>query len=276
MVDIHPDLERGLGRRGCRVRDQVELHAIRLSRFSDGDERHELTSALLYYITNTVGTIFGVDIVARRLAPSLSIAWRGVVVLFTIEIAVVSSMRYFTHSQTPPSVITDNAFANPFLILHVAAGVIALLLGPLQFVQRIRTRLPAVHRATGRIYAAACAVGAPAGFMLALGTTAGPIAGVGFAIPAVLWPIFTYLGVRAAMERRFAEHREWMARSYAVAATAITLRLMLPAAGLLGIPFFPAYRVISWLAWMTNLALVELYLRRNRLPATSDAKLATA
>jgi hypothetical protein len=136
--------------------------------------------------------------------------------------------------------------------------------------------MPALHRATGRIYAAGCAIGAPAGFMLALGTTAGAVASVGFAIPAVLWPIFTYLGIRAAIERRFAEHREWMLRSYAITATAITLRLMLPAAGLFGIPFFSAYRAISWLAWITNLVLFELFIRRDRASAVDYSRLATA
>ena len=212
----------------------------------------------------------------RRLALFLSAIWRGAIVLLTIEVAIAASLRYFTHNDTPPSVITDNAFAHPFLILHVAAGVLALLLGPLQFIERIRARAPLLHRAMGRIYAAAVALGAPAGFMLALGTTAGPVASVGFAIPAVLWPIFTYLGVRGAIDGRLAEHREWMLRSYAITATAITLRLMLPAAGLLGIPFYPAYRVISWLAWMTNLALVELYLRRKPAIVTSERRLAPA
>ena len=128
----------------------------------------------------------------RRIASFFSIAWRGAVVLLTIEVAAVSALRYFARSQTPPSVITDNAFANPFLVLHVAGGVTALIVGPLQFVRRIRARTPAVHRATGWVYVAACAIGAPAGFMLALGTTAGPVASLGFGIPAVLWPIFTY------------------------------------------------------------------------------------
>ena len=67
-----------------------------------------------------------------------------------------------------------------------------------------------------------------------------------------------------------------MLRSYAITATALTLRLMLPLAGVLGIPFFPAYRVISWLAWMTNLALFELYLRRGRHSRATPQRLATA
>ena len=212
----------------------------------------------------------------KRLAPIASVAWRAAVVLLTVEIAAVSALRYVTGSEPPPPPILENAFARPFLLLHVAGGLTAFVVGPLQFVRRIRTRWPSVHRVTGRVYVAGCAIGAPAGFMLALGTTAGPVASVGFAIPAVLWPAFTWLGVRAAIERRFDEHREWMLRSYAITATAITLRLMLPASALLGFDFYPAYRVISWLAWSTNLALFEYVIRRGRAPARRRAGLAMA
>lgn len=200
----------------------------------------------------------------RTLAPIYSTVWRALVVLLTLEIALVSALRYVVGSQAAPPPILENAFAFPFLILHVVAGVTALLVAPLQFVRAIRARWPACHRATGRIYIVACAIGAPAGFVLALGTTAGPVASVGFAIPALLWSLFTWLGWRAAAARRFDDHREWMLRSYAITATAITLRLMLPAAGLLGLGFYPAYRVIAWLAWITNLALFEYHIRRTR------------
>ena len=213
----------------------------------------------------------------RRLTTIYSTAWRTVIVLLTIEIAIVSSLRYFTQSQPAPGPIVANAFAHPFLVLHVLGGVVALLLGPLQFVQRIRDRWPAIHRASGRIYVAACAIGAPAGFMLALGTTSGAVAAVGFAIPALLWPLFTYLGVKCAMDGRFTEHRTWMLRSYAITSNAITLRLMLPFAGLaLHLPFSSAYPVIAWLSWMTNLALFELYIRRNRIVLSRESLLATA
>jgi len=158
----------------------------------------------------------------------------------------------------------------------VIGGVTALLVGPLQFASRIRTRWPGLHRATGRLYAAGCAIASPAGLMLALGTTAGPIASAGFAIPALLWPLFTGLGVRAAIQGRFDDHRAWMLRSYAITATAITLRLMLPASALLGLHFYPAYRVISWISWITNLALVEYAIRRSRGPAPRTAALAIA
>jgi uncharacterized membrane protein len=201
----------------------------------------------------------------RKLAPLYATFWRAVIVLLTIEIAIVSTLRYVTGGDSPPPPVAANAFANPFLVIHVVAGMIALLVGPLQFVRRIRTRRPAVHRATGMIYLAACAIGAPAGFLCALGTTSGPLAVTGFATAALLWPLFTWLGWRAVIERRIGDHREWMLRSYAMTAAAITLRLMLPFAGLvLGLKFYTAYPVIAWLSWLTNLALVEIHIRRSR------------
>jgi hypothetical protein len=133
-----------------------------------------------------------------------------------------------------------------------------------------------LHRATGRIYVVGCAIGAPTGFVLALGTTAGPVAGAGFAVQALLWAAFTWLAWRAAVERRFADHREWMLRSYACTAAAVTLRLMLPASAFLGFEFLAAYRVIAWLSWTANLALFEYYIRRSRDSTGTYVKVATA
>jgi len=196
-----------------------------------------------------------------RTNPIYSAGWRAAVVLLTAEVAYVSVLRYFIGGEEPPPPIVANLFADPFLFLHVLGGVIALVVAPLQFVRGVRDRMPWLHRATGTLYLLACAIGAPAGFMLALGSTAGPVASAGFAIPAVLWAVFTWLAWRAAVEGRFANHRVWMLRSYAIVSTALTLRLMLPAAGLLGYDFYPAYRVIAWAAWITNLVLFEIYIR---------------
>jgi uncharacterized membrane protein len=201
-------------------------------------------------------------------------AWWVVIVLLTVQISVDSTLRYITGSQPAPEPIVANTFATPFLILHVIGAMTAFLLGPLQFMAGIRTRWPVFHRATGRVYVLGCALGAPTGFVLAFGTSAGPIAGVPFAISAVLWSFFTWFGMRAVLEGRIEAHREWMLRGYAVLAGAITLRLMLPAALMSGYEFYPAYRVISWLNWSVNLALVEFWIRRKRGSPAAPAGLA--
>jgi hypothetical protein len=212
----------------------------------------------------------------RRLHPLVSTIWSAAIVLLTLQVAIVSLLRYVAASEAAPPPILANAFADPYLTAHVVAGVVALLFGPLQFVRRLRARRPARHRTTGLVYVGACALAAPSGFMLAIGTTAGPVAGAGFAALALLLAVFTALGLRAALERRFADHREWMLRSYAMIAAAITLRLMLPASAWLGFDFLTAYRAIAWLSWTANLALVEVHIRRTRAPGARYSTLAAA
>ena len=210
----------------------------------------------------------------RTLAPIYPLAWRAAIVLLSVQISIEATLRYITHSQPAPEPILANAFATPFLFLHVIGSMTALLVGPLQFLRVVRTRWPVFHRTTGRIYVLSCVIGAPTGLVLALGTSAGPVAAVGFAVPAMLWPVFTWLGVRAVLEQRLDDHREWMLRSYAVLAGAITLRLMLPAALMSGYEFYPAYRVISWLTWSTNLAFCEYWIRRKRTLPENQSRLA--
>ena len=211
-----------------------------------------------------------------RLSWAFGTLWRSALVLLTLQIAVVSLAKYVTGGAEAPPPILANAFADPFLLIHVVSGVIALVTGPIQFVRSLRSRFPAFHRATGRLFLSACLIGALSGFILALGTFAGPIAGSGFALQALLTALFACLGLRSVLERRFEAHREWMLRAYALIAAAITLRLMLPASIILGYEFLPAYQVIAWACWTLNLALCEFYIRRQRVSAVSFRTAATA
>jgi hypothetical protein len=160
--------------------------------------------------------------------------------------------------------------------VHVIGAVVALLVGPFQFVPAVRTRWPAIHRATGYTYLTACAVGLPAGLVLAVGATAGPVAASGFAALGLLTIHFTSQGLRTVLARRFDDHREWMLRSYAMIAAAITLRLMIPASFILQLDFEQSYRVIAWACWLTNLGLMEIYIRRTRGTTARFGTLATA
>lgn len=211
-----------------------------------------------------------------RFAPFFKTAGAFALVLLTLQIVATSIMRYITLTEAPPPPILANAFADPFLLLHVLSSIVALAVGPLQMAGAIRARWPGLHRASGRLYVVACALATPTGLVLALGTTAGPVAGAGFAILGLLWGSFTWLGLRAVLAGRIAEHRQWMLRSYAMAAAAITLRLMIPASFVLGLDFAAAYPVIAWACWLTNLALVEYWIRRARTTAALSVELAAA
>lgn len=173
----------------------------------------------------------------------------------------IFSYRYLPRLGPLAPNVMQNLFHRPWLDVHVAGAATALLVGPLQFLPRLRARRRTLHRWLGRIYVTGCLAGGIGGLVMAFGATAGPIAGVGFGSLAVIWLITTGQALRMALARRFDAHRAWMIRSFALTFGAVTLRLYLPILPLLGFSFLDAYRLTSYLAWIPNLILAELYLR---------------
>lgn len=189
------------------------------------------------------------------------IGW-SLLVILCLGVAAYSA-RYLLHPPQTPAQALGNPLGVPWLVVHVAGSVVALALGAVQFIPGWRRGGNSPHRWIGRTYVVCCLIGGAAGLILALGSSAGPIATAGFGALAVLWIAVNILGWRAALQGRFAEHRRWMIRSWALTLAAVTLRLYLPTVMILGLPFVPWYRAIAFLCWVPNLIAAELWLRRN-------------
>lgn len=158
--------------------------------------------------------------------------------------------------------IAANLFARPWLALHAGGAGTALMVGAFQLLPAIRRRR-SWHRWLGRIYGVGCIAGGCAGFVLAFGTTFGPVAGVGFGLLAPIWIYCTVQGWLAARAGRFEDHRRWMIRSFSLTFAAVTLRLYLPIGIMSGLTFEQIYVATAWISWIPNLILAELYLRRG-------------
>ncbi len=184
----------------------------------------------------------------------------GLGALLSAGIAIYS-YRYFLaigpHIPTP----LGNAYGKPFLYIHIIGAATALLIGLLNFIAAIRRRWPQVHRWIGRIYIVSCLVGGVGGLVAAFGSTAGPIATAGFGLLGIFWIVINSQGWRMARARRFTDHRAWMIRSFALTFGAVNLRLYLPLIPLFHVSFVDGYRAISFLAWVPNLIVAELYIR---------------
>jgi uncharacterized membrane protein len=148
---------------------------------------------------------------------------------------------------------------------HVFGSVAALALGPFQFSAKLRSRRPALHRWMGRVYlGSGVLVGGLAGLYMSAFAFGGAVSQLGFAALAVGW---LYTGLRAYLAIRARDvvaHRRWMVRNFALAFAAVTLRLWLPAAVALGVPFEVAYPAVAWLCWVPNLIVAEWFLRQTR------------
>ncbi len=149
------------------------------------------------------------------------------------------------------------------LYAHIGFAPVALAVMPFQFNARLRAGRPRLHRWLGRVYALAILISGVAGISLAINSAAGPVAGMGFGLLAVLWLATTARAVWLAMQRRIAEHQVWMIRSAALTFAAVTLRLYLPLLAV-GFGFETGYLLVAWLCWVPNLIVVEWWLARRR------------
>lgn len=150
------------------------------------------------------------------------------------------------------------------LISHIAAGMVALLIGPFLFCSKKNALMRVLHRRLAYVYLAAIAVSAFAGLYMAVYAYAGPFAQLGFASMSCIWILTAVAGYREIRNGRIQLHRKWMMRNFAVTFAAVTFRLWNGVFQVTSVDFNVGYITSSWLCWTLNLVLLEGYLRWGR------------
>ena len=135
-----------------------------------------------------------------------------------------------------------------WLLPHGLAGACAILLGPLQFSDRLRKRFTKMHRVVGRTYIAGALVLAPLGAYVQYfeermgGTRSFSLAAV---TDAILLMLTTGIAFGFILKGRVQQHRQWMTRSFAVAIVFLEVRVI---GGLTGWDNNP--RTIETIVWI--------------------------
>jgi len=158
---------------------------------------------------------------------SLGKALLFALVAYMMFVVVRTDLTYLTPT---PEIAEHYTKVGWWLLPHGIAGALALFLGPLQFSNTLRQRKPAWHRAIGRTYVYGAIAAAPLGVYLewmkyvrGIGSLRLVFAIVGL---ASLWLLTTVRAFVLAKKRRILEHREYMVRSYAVAAIFLETRVV--------------------------------------------------
>ena len=165
----------------------------------------------------------------------------------------------------------DGRFAaHPFAtVLHVLPGGLFLLLAPLQFSPRVRSRFIQFHRWSGRLLVLAAITAASTGLFFGLFI---PFAGPGESVPIALFGgLLLYALLKAVVAirgRQVARHREWMIRAFALALAISTVRIVGAVLDLTVTPAGfgprPMFVVAIWTGWVTTLGAAEIWIRYTR------------
>jgi uncharacterized membrane protein len=106
-----------------------------------------------------------------------------------------------------------------WLLPHGIAGACALLLGPMQFSDRLRQRYTKLHRVTGRVYVAGAFIAGPLGIYIQViqHRIGAPLSFTMIAAThGTLWMLTTGIALVLILKRKVQQHRQWMTRSFAV------------------------------------------------------------
>lgn len=190
-------------------------------------------------------------------------------------IVVVMSARFFNFERQDilmgkPDALYAASWYQLSFYTHVGAGMIALLLGPFQFMRSLRNRYLSWHRRLGKIYLIAIAIGGITGLIIALQAEGGWVGRSGFLGMSTAWLISGYIAWRAILRKEVERHQRWMIRNFAVTFAAVSLRLglLLTATGWL--TFAEIYPILAWASWVLNLIFVEWLIIRPGQPKAYD------
>ena len=196
--------------------------------------------------------------------------------LFVVSLGfgLVLTYPYLSLDSADSRLAVSGGLQYSVLVAHIFTAAVALVLGPLQFVPRVRARRR-LHRTLGRVYLLAGVLPAAVATIPVAIWSGHPLTQVSLSTAAVLWLITGGLAYRAARRRDFAAHRAWMMRNFALTFLAVTARILVPVLLLVQIPFggidagsigdrAPSMIPIGQtLGWIINLIVVEYLIRRS-------------
>jgi len=189
--------------------------------------------------------------------------WLTLVCSVAVAAYAVAGYAFLTPGQTVhPSMQSAYAEHPGRILTHVAASLVALAIGPWQFIPALRRRKP-LHRGLGFVYFLAVFVGGISGLFTAFIAQGGMISQVGFVTLAQLWIVTAILALTAIKRGDYRSHEAWAIRSFALTFSAVTIRLQLGAGFAAGQRFEDFYWMLSWTCWIPNLLVAEWLIRRR-------------
>ncbi|MNY06474.1 hypothetical protein D3C86_1392330 [compost metagenome] len=152
----------------------------------------------------------------------------------------------------------------PIFYVHVYSSIFALMAGFIAVF--FDKKLKYLHRFSGRIYVfVTLFLSSLSGVYIGIFANGGLLAKVSFVLLGILWFYTTYKSYIEIRKGNIQQHQFWMWRSYALALSAITLRMWKV---ILVYLFHPnpmdVYQIIAWLGWIPNLLFVEYLIKKQK------------
>lgn len=153
-----------------------------------------------------------------------------------------------------------------WLFPHIVLGIIATIIGPFQFIPKIRNNYIKIHRKLGRVYIICVILSGISGMYLA--TTSGvnlPYAvglfGLGFT-----WSVSAIMAFVSIKNKNIELHKDWMIRSYVITFAFVSFRFVEDILMALKIGSREEVLVLmSWACWAIPLFIAEIFIQGSKI-----------
>ena len=202
-----------------------------------------------------------------------ALRWLAVVLILRVLVTILSNYPdYF-----PPDFDSlflqgrERTFVGAYpwaFYVHIFSGPLVLFNGLILLSESVRRRYGAAHRVLGRVQVfVLLLLVLPSSVVMARHAFGGWPAGLSFLLLSAATAGCAIIGVVHARRGRYDHHRRWMLRCYVLICSAVALRLISGAAGLVGVPSPEgAYVVAAWSSWLLPLAVYEIAERWSARP----------
>lgn len=198
----------------------------------------------------------------RRALPKRWLALLVAALLASLGFIIMAALPYFYGDEEQ---LARYDGRRTWLLVHIAAGMIALLLGPFQLWLGYTQPRNTLHRRLGMVYLGSIAVSCVAAYYLAFHTEVSFTFGFGLAGLATAWVITCSLAMLAVKRRQFVQHQEWMIRSYVVTFGFVVFRMLMVVLTVFNVgSMLDRLNTASWFCWAFPLLLCEAALQGRK------------
>ncbi|WML48055.1 DUF2306 domain-containing protein [Neobacillus sp. PS3-34] len=188
------------------------------------------------------------------------------ILLFTAYIFFMYLLNGAEHAPILEGKMKDAGFTYStyklFFYPHLLLGIIALSIGPFQFLKASRKKIN-LHKILGRIYAFTILINVLLVPYISLFSTGGTGSMIAFLVLDAFWLFTTSIGILRIYQRKLKQHQEWMKRSYAITLVFVSFRIIVIPLSLL-LDSSIAFPVGVLISIAVNLAAAEWIINRKQ------------
>lgn len=199
------------------------------------------------------------------------IVWAGVILLAVIGVGLVVGRSFSLIRSSSTGVLPTEPYDLLFVqhqlttFVHIVPGFFFMVLGPLQFVKRIRSRHIRFHRWSGRILLVSVAFLGISALRMGFRTFGGANEAAATIFFASIFLFSFGKALFHVRRREIAVHREWMIRGFSIGLGIVTIR---PVVGLLSaftdLQLAELLGIAFWIAFSLHLIAAEVWIHTTR------------